>query len=356
MNIYLIADDASAVLMQPLVAYIQPFFCDRAEFHIRHYSGEVKSCWKWEELFAVGHKEKTKSLLPPGEHYFLFMFNGANVHNWFGAMNLDEPNVGFLQSFGWEKYDFKEPIYPIAYHLMTLVTAMKFFGRDQNLDFYHGVSKGCMFDFTGVKEEVRYKLQSANICPDCLTKIAQQAGDRVEAMDYMQRLLTLFRSVKEHLFAIDLQQHFGELDYRLSLKEDASLELMVDGNYIPLQISSGREKALYIMLLKHENGLSYKDFEKEHLLKEYLGIYFRFFVNKGSSDSLLRQAKHQIADRKFRKQLEPLVSKIRKKLVLSLSAYPYILNAVCIELRLGSLLIPLQRQRFVNDLNKSKLG
>jgi hypothetical protein len=50
-------------------------------------------------------------------------------------MNLDEPNVGFLQSFGWQKYDFKGPIYPIVYHLMTLLMGMKFFGRDTEFGF-----------------------------------------------------------------------------------------------------------------------------------------------------------------------------------------------------------------------------
>lgn len=356
MHIYLIADAVSTVIMEPLVRYLQPFMSEQVKFHIRPYEGKVKSYWMWEELFALGQEEKVKSLLPKGEHYFIFLFYGANEHNWFGAVNPEEPNVGFLQSFGWEKFDFKDPVYPIAYHLMTLVTTMKFFGGNLNMDIFHTESRGCMFDFTGVKEEVLYKLQSAHICPQCLSKIAGQAQDRVEGLDYMQRLLNLFRSVKEHMFSIDLQQYFGHLDYRLNLKEDASLVLTVEGNRIPLKLSSGREKALFIILLKYENGLSYKDFEKDQVLREYLGMYYRYFVNNASFDYLYRQAKQQIADRQFIPQLQTLVSRIRKKLARSLSAYPQILNAISIEMRQGALIVPLQRQRFVNDLNKPRFG
>ncbi|MCH6198632.1 hypothetical protein MMU07_03505 [Aquiflexum sp. LQ15W] len=355
MNIYLISDDASAVLMQPLVAYIQPFFSTSVRFHIRPYTGELKSYWTWEELFAVGHREKVGSLLPPGEHYFFFLFHGSNEFNWFGSLNPEEPNVGFLQSRGWENFGFSDPVYPLAYHLMTLVTAMKFFGRDHNLDFYHEVSRGCMFDFTEVRAEVRFKLQSAHVCPECLSKIAGNTSDRLATMDYVQRLLSLFRSVRDYMFPIDLQEYFGELDYRLVIEQDAALVLLVENHKITLPISNGKEKALFITLLKHENGLTYKDFERDSVLKEFLLVYYNYFVNQGSFDSLYRQAKQQIEDRTFRKQLEPLISRMRKKLQETLAAYPHISEALSIHSRQGTLLVPLQRKRLNDNLNKSQL-
>jgi hypothetical protein len=355
MNIYLITDEISAFISEPLIAYLQPIMSDRVAFHTRQYSGIVKSFWEWEDLFAVGHQEKAKSLLPPGEHYFIFLYYGANEHNWFGSLNQDEPNVGFLQSFGWEKFDFNDPIYPIAYHLMTLVTAMKFFGQEPNIDFYHGVSKGCMFDFAGIREEVRYKLQSGQICPECLGKIAQRANDRAEAMDYVHRLLSLFKSVKENMFSIELEQYFGELDYRLLIEPDTSLVLEVDNRRIPLQISSGKEKAIFMTILKYQSGLTYKDFEREEILKEYLWLYYRYFINQGSYESLYRQAKQLIADRTFKKQLEPLICRIRKKLQAALSAYPQIFEAVTIKSSQGSLLVPIQRRRLQNNLSNYKL-
>jgi hypothetical protein len=357
MNIYLIADEVSTVLIKPLVAYIQPFFSGRVKFHNRYYSGEAKSFWTWKDLFAVGHHESASSFLPPSEHYFFFLFFGTNEFNWFGSLNQDEPNVGFLQTKGWENFGFTDPLYPLAYHLMTLVTAMKFFGKDQNLDFYHEVSKGCMFDFTGIREEVRYKLQSAHICPECLGNIAlRAAADRLDAMDYVKRLLSLFGSVRDYMFPIDLQEFFGELDYQLVIEQDTSMILVVDKYRITLPISNGKEKALYITLLKHENGLTYKDFERETILLEYLRIYFNYFVNQGSFESLHRQAKQQIADKTFRKQLEPLISRMRKKFQDTLAAYPHISQALSIHSRQGKLLVPLQRKRLDDNLNKSQLG
>ncbi|GHB49198.1 hypothetical protein [Mongoliitalea lutea] len=356
MHIYLIADAASMQLTERLVVYLKPFFAPEVQFHIRPYEGESKSFWTWDALFAVGQQEKSSSLLPIGEHYFIFLVDGANEYNWFGAANPDASTIAFLQTSNWEDLGYKDTLYPIAYHLMALVTAMKFYGNDLTEDIFHEVSRGCMFDFTEFKEEVRYKLQAAQICPDCLSKMALQASDRLGAMDYIQRLFSLLRSVKEQLFSIDLHQYFGKLDYQLEIQEDTSLVLMVDNRSIELPISNGREKALFILLLRHEQGLSYKDFEKDMILREYLTIYFTYFVQQGSYTMLLNQAKEQIKARIFRKHLEPLVSRIRKKLQGCLVAYPEVLNALSIQYKEGALVVPMKRVKVVNRLGRSGLA
>ena len=355
MQIHLISDVQNAVLADALVSYLQPLLAHRVTFQIHSYEGEQRDFWFWEELFDVGAQVKSRQLPGKGPGFFIFLCHGQNVHNWFGSVSDEDPSMAFLQTSGWEGFGYLNPLYPLAYHLMSLATEMKFFGTYQMADLYHGISRGCMFDFTGNKGEVLFKLQSAYICPECLMKIAGNADDKADAMDYVQRLLSVFRSVKDHLFAVDLHQYFGNLEYKLVLSYGASILLKIDNRVIELPLSKGKEKALYLMLLRHEKGLTYKDFEKDAILREFLTIYFRHFVNQGSFESIYRQAKQQIEDGSFRKQLEPVISRMRKKLQHSLAAYPKIMEALTIQSRQGALVIPIQRMRVENLLDKSIL-
>jgi hypothetical protein len=354
-HIHLISDARSAALTASLVSFLQTLLAPRVSFKIHEYEGEDQSFWTWEELFAVGSDTKKRHL--PGKELqcFIFLCHGHNEYNWFGSVSPEDSSLAFLQTFGWEELGFQNSLFPIAYHLMALVTGMKFFSAHVMEDVYHEVSRGCMFDFTGNKEEVQLKLQSAGICPECLSKMAQNASDKAEAMDYVQRLLSVFRLVKDRLFAVDLHQYFGNLEYKLVLSHGASIQLKIDNRSIELPLSRGKEKALFLMLLKYENGLSYKDFEKEAILREFLTIYYRHFVNQGSFESIYRQAKQQIEDGSFRKQLEPVISRMRKKLQHSLAAYPKIMEALTIQSRQGALVIPIQRMRVENLLDKSIL-
>ncbi|GHB49148.1 hypothetical protein [Mongoliitalea lutea] len=356
MHIYLIADTASMQLTERLLVYLKPFFTPAVQFHIRPYEGDSQSYWAWDELFAVGQQEKTKSLLPAGEHYFIFLVHGANEYNWFGAVNPDASTIAFLQTSNWGELNHKDDLYPVAYHLIALITSMKFFGNHIKDDIYHEVSRGCMYDFSEVKEEVSFKMKAANICNSCLSKIAQFSKDRVEAMDFIQRVFLVLRSIRDNISSLDLQQFFGKPEYSLTVDEDANLILHIDHQQVVLPISNGKEKALFFMLLKYESGLSYRDFEKETIMIEFLKIYHKYFVVNGSLNELYKQAQRQLEDGTYRKHLEPLVSRMRKRLKACLSAYPEILQSINIQSRGGALVIPIQRNYLQNKLVRRGLA
>ncbi|MCH6198633.1 hypothetical protein MMU07_03510 [Aquiflexum sp. LQ15W] len=358
MHIHLISDRPSLSFSRGLIEYIKPYLGGISEFHLHEWEGDAQLYWTWEELFFAGktYKDYIEFLGKSSqENYFIFLFEGFNEFNWFAAHDPEELNVGFIQCSGWGQVDFARPVFPVSYHLGAMLIIMKFFGNEEPIDFYHPISRGCLFDFTQNKEEVRFKFQSAHICESCISKISERATNKAEAIELISAVVSLFRSVKENLFPIDLQDYFGELDYRLVIGQDAALVLQVDKHKITLPISNGKEKALFITLLKHENGLAYKDFERDSVLREFLLLYYNFFVNKGSFESLYRQKKQQIEDRTFRNQLQPLISRMRKKLQETLAAYPHISEALSIHYRQGKLLIPLQRKRLDDNLNKSQL-
>ncbi|AFL83738.1 hypothetical protein Belba_1101 [Belliella baltica DSM 15883] len=351
MKVYLIYDHPSSLLANALQAYLSPLFSKSCEFTLCANRETARENWTWDELFDVSYKEQSLGNKEAKESYFIFLFQGKNEGNWFASFDHHRPSLGFVQTSGWELYQLSNPLYAIAYHLLTLLTAMKFFGNEESPNtFYHGKSIGCMFDFTGFKSEVIYKLQSAYICKDCLESIKQRAPEKVEALNYLQGVTDAFLSIRHNLFQVDLKSLFGNLAYKLHVNERMTFGLEIEGKWINLPISKGREATLYMLLLHNQRGLRYIDFKKEAVLEDYLSLYFRYFVSKGSYEELYRQAKQQIKDHTFRKSLEPLISRMRKKLAEALLNYPEIKEQLYIQNQDGLMYIPLNRKFLVHNI------
>jgi hypothetical protein len=359
MQLHLITDRLSLSFSRDLIQYVQPYLGRTSNIHLHEWEGDTQEFWTWDELFFTGKAYKEHIYyLGKGqeENYFIFLFHGMNNMNWFASYNPDETNVGFIQCTGWNLMGINKPLYPVAYHLGALVAIMKFHGKNEDFSFYHTKSRGCMLDFTSNKEEVIYKLQSAHICKDCIAEMSQKSLDRAASREFITVLLSLFQSVKEHLFTIDLQQYFGNLEYKLILGNDASLFLELEEKHkIELLLSNGWEKALYLTLLKNHNGLKYRDFEKEAVLRDYLGIYYRYFSGSDSMESLYQQSKAQIEGNTFQSNLYSIKRKIKAKIKNTLSTYPEIHSALDIKFSNGKMFIPINRGRIENYMKTLRI-
>lgn len=354
MQLHLIADRLSLSFSRDLIQHVQSSLGRISNIHLHEWEGDTQEIWTWEELFFAGKAYKDYiHYLGKGqeENYFIFLFHGINNMNWFASYNPDEINVGFIQCSGWNLLGIHKPLYPVAYHLGALVAVMKFHGNNEDFSFYHTKSRGCMLDFTSNKEEIIYKLQSAHICKDCISEMAQKSLDRAASREFITALLSLFQAVKENLFTIDFQQYFGSMEYKLVVGSDASLFLELEEKHkIELPLSNGWEKAMYLTLLKNHNGLTYRDFEKEAVLREYLGIYYRYFSGKDSMDSLYRQAQAQIEGRTFQSNLYSIKRKIMAKIKIALSTYPEIHSALDIKSSNGKMFILISNDRVENHM------
>jgi hypothetical protein len=344
MTIHLISDYLSIAISKFLVDYSSKFFSSKVKFQLVNQSIDHFECWSWDNVFAVGRAIKSQQTRVEGEDFFVVLISGTNEHNWFSAFDTEDPSVGFLQTTGWEKYKLDRPEYAVAYHLISLITIMKFFGHDPNpYRFYHHKGVGCMFDFTGFKEEVMYKLKSAHICPDCIHSIARHSVDNPQAFSFIKGVTDLLENVRTHLFQVDYSGFFNNSEYRLIVNEDLSSELKINGEQIPLPISKGREAAVFIMLLKYENGLTYQDFQKPRFKEEYVSLYHRYFVQNATLESLIKQADLEIAQKTYKSNLHTTISKIKRKLTATLKQYPVIQNQVMIKSQDGTLIIPIKR-------------
>lgn len=92
------------------------------------------------------------------------------------------------------------------------------------------------------------------------------------------------------MFSVDWNLFVEQYNYKLEINEDLGLDLKINGERIHLPISKGREAAVFMMILKYENGLSYEDFEKPQFRREYLTFYHRYFVNNDTLETLMKQA------------------------------------------------------------------
>jgi hypothetical protein len=346
MTIHLISDQASAAMCNFLVDYVGKFLTAKIKIKASEQQLIHQDFWTWDELFDLGKELKYSDKKPCSQDFYVSLVDGQNEHNWFAAFDPEEPSVGFLQTSGWEDFDLKQPKFAVAYHLVTLVTAMKFFGNDpEPYSFYHDQSVGCMFDFTGYKEEVIYKLKSAHICPDCIQSIAKKSAGNPQAFTFMKSVKELLESVRDNLFRVEWGVFFQHYTYTLVVKEDLALELQINGEQIALPISKGRESAMFIMLLKHENGLSYDDFEKPQFKREYLSIYHRYFVRNDSLETLIKQADVEIQHKTYKGNLQSLISKIKSKLTSTLKQYPEIQKQLLIKkVAKRAMIVPINRQ------------
>jgi hypothetical protein len=351
MTIHLICDASSLPTAQFLTTYIPKFFLGNLKVQLHSQRLDPCKYWTWTDLFVVGKAIKSSKKVNSKNDFFILLIAGENEYNWFSAYDESDPTVAFIQTTGWEFCNISKPNYAVAYHLITILTAMKFHGDNPTpYDFYHSQSVGCMFDFTGFKQDVIYKLKSAHICPSCVKSIAMRAPQQARAFAYLKSVKDLLEDVRDHLFKIEWDVFFKNYDYRLQVKEDLSLVLEVDGEHIPVPISRGRETAIFIMLLKYQNGLTYRDFEKPRFKKEYIALYHRYFVNNSTFSSLMKQADLEIEQKTYKNNLQINISRIKKKLAKTLKQYPSIQDSLLIQNKKGQMIIPINRTRLVSSV------
>lgn len=347
MTIHLISDRSSHLISDFLIEYCTGFFSNQIKFTQTKQLNDYQSHWDWNKLFSVGNEVKSNQKIVSEDEFFVVLAK-ENERNWFASFDTKNPSVGFIQTKGWEKYGLNHPKYAIAYHLVGLVTVMRFLGHEPNpLSFFHGKSLGCMFDFTGFKEEVIYKLKSAHICPTCIQSIAKRSAGNSNSFAFIKSVKDLMENVRDQLFKVEWNLFLGQYDYQLIVNEDLTLDLKINDQQLPLHISKGRQAALYAMLLKYENGLSYKDFEKPQLKKEYLKLYHRYFVRNATLETLLKQADAEIQQKTYQSNLHSLICKIKQKLTKSLKQYPEIQKQLLIQSGDGPIIIPIDRQKLI---------
>ncbi len=204
--------------------------------------------------------------------FVVLLTNRRNALNWFSA--FDQNRNVFVHTNEWDSFTNANPKYPIAYQVVENIMEVLMNLDTNNLEspYIHMVPKGCMNDFCHNKEEIILKLQTANICVNCMEKIqSENIGD--EIVDQVSRI---FEGVR------------AELKFKtqtITKKEIKQLPISVTSNNkilignLEIRLTPLR-KTLYLFFLKNrqknETGIFFNDLSDYKM--ELLNIYKKVTV------------------------------------------------------------------------------
>lgn len=241
------------------------------------------------------------------DHVFILTYQ-ANVEKWFVGSELHNGRNHFIHLLYWNHYILSEPVYPVAYHVMSTILKNQTFGDISGyLPLTHQTPKGCMMDMCWNKTEVILKLRTADICPDCMKAFDNHSVNR----NLLRQALQVFDHVRAQVLFRErflTVQTLPTLNINLAASELSFPELSdLKVNFRPLEMT------VYTFFLRHPMGiiLSYLP----DYYEELLGIYLSLMPNMD-----IDQAKDRIADltNPLSNSMSEKISRIKAKLKIML--------------------------------------
>ncbi len=346
MTVHFIANQSNASLVEHLIDFLTPYFRGTADFKLVLGLPEDQSIYSWEEIFNTA--SSVREFMGPAyaESYFVCMVPGENEENWFAAQHETDAKLGFVQTTGWEFLEEIVPMDAIAYHAVTLLVRMMFYGnlRD-SFDSYHQEAIGCMNDFSGIKSQVIYKLKSATICPVCIHRMLGASDNLQAKLNFLRGTKQVFEEIRRRSFEIDIPALIRKEEYQLRVDRHFNIFIEMNATKIPLKLANGWEKAIYLLLLHHPNGISYQEFQTDEILKKLVNIYLQSYTCAADFQTLYKEL--QIAKENnslVQDKLMVQMSRIRRNLKKQLASnHPKLLRELLISDKRGPKIIPINR-------------
>ena len=202
---------------------------------------------RWSKLFKKAASYRKEKRIPKDEFVFL-LTNIGNEHNWFGSLDEDMPYNGFIHTDDWDYFFNCDISFPIAYQVLALMLQKQIFSGYKDVSKNaHSTPIGCVSDFCSRKSEILLKMRTADICPACMEKVKKSLS-----LPEIHHSLEIMESVRvKMLYA----QNFKQESQPSRLVIDKRYRILLpDYNNIEIKLKP-MEKALYILFLKHPEGL-----------------------------------------------------------------------------------------------------
>ena len=207
----------------------------------------------WNSIFEKCNDYRKKNKIRRTDGVVL-LTNYSNDQNWFSGIDPSGDLNYFVHTDQWELYIPSDPIFPIAYELLASILQGKMFDNYSELNQHvHEIPRGCINDFCREKKDVSIKLRTADICHDCqkilkAKKIDQRLTDQVMRTFETIRTQMLFRE----------RFKTSQQPSRICLKGPSKKIFFTDLDNAELKLTP-LEKTLYLLFLKHKNGIKLKD-------------------------------------------------------------------------------------------------
>ena len=252
------------------------FFRYTSDLTAMNFNPDMEYPLSWRELFSLCSYYRELFRIED-DAFVVLLTNRKNALNWFSAS--DESNNIFVHAADWELYTKVNPKYAIAYQVLenVLQVLMKADIYHAPNEFIHEIPRGCMNDLCKRKQEIIIKLQTGNICADCIARIRSEGAS--EAM--IRQIINIFSSIR------------NEFIFQAQNKPVAALPLVIDNKGCILLPNQQLEirlsilyKTLYLFLLRYPQGKTLVQLSDYN--EELIGIYRRLRPSTSIEDAKKR--------------------------------------------------------------------
>ena len=216
-----------------------------------------------QEFFTLCQYYRDVFKLEPND-FVVLLTKHKNAMNWFSAKD-DLQNI-FVNTEEWENYTPINAKYPIAYQAIenVLQSLMKLDLNSVPNQYIHESLLGCMNDLCINKKQIIIKLQTANICDDCIQKMH---AEKISS-DTLNQVHEIFSGIRnELLFKKNFKKQVQPVE--LVIRPNKKI-VLPELNNLEIRLSP-LFKTLYIFYLTREEGVRLN--ELSDFKSDLLSIY-----------------------------------------------------------------------------------
>jgi hypothetical protein len=254
---------------------------------------------RWHDIFHEIQEFRDEYQIPP-DQFAILLTPTANRNNWFALLDENRPYNGFIHTDEWEHYISCDPAIPIAFEVVALALQKHIFQKYSDIErLTHERAIGCISDLCIKKSDIILKMRTADICPKCMTIVQEHLS-----LPEIHHALAILESLRvKMLFAQNFKQNSPPS--RMTIGKGGRI-FLTDYENIEIRMPS-MEKALYILFLRHPEGLYLSSLENHR--KELIDIYSRVST-RGMQEDMDKRINDLL--NALRDQLSIKISRIKK--------------------------------------------
>ena len=202
---------------------------------------------KWTTIFNKCNHYRNRNNIPENE-FVILLTEVSNTNNWFASLDEKMPFNGFIHTADWNHFIKCQDSFPIAFEVIALVLQKHMFNDyNEARSSVHLDPIGCINDMCLKKKDIKLKLRTADICPDCMNKLKGKLSfaEINQALNIMESLRVKMLFSQNFKQNVPLSRLVINNDNRIFLPDFGNIEIKLR----PL------EKTLYFFYLNHPDGV-----------------------------------------------------------------------------------------------------
>jgi hypothetical protein len=223
----------------------------------------LRKTTKWTTIFDKCNTYRLYNNIPNDE-FVILLTEVSNTNNWFASLDEKMPFNGFIHTADWNHFIKCQDSFPIAFEVIALVLQKHMFNDyNEARSSVHIDPIGCVNDMCLEKKDIKLKLRTADICPDCMNKLKGKLSfaEINQALNIMESLRVKMLFSQNFKQNVPLSRLVIDNENKIFLPDFGNIEIKLR----PL------EKTLYFFYLNHPEGvgLSFLRGKREEMYEIY---------------------------------------------------------------------------------------